>query len=209
MFCSNCGKAVPEGAKFCPSCGFSIASQENNLKNSTKQDPNRLLLAVKPVFIAWVAILSVLPIQIFFTIWGAGFFGGFSFVAVEALNWNLPKGFTFIFFGLLFFLGIPAVTYFAKKRTYEATEYKFYGDHLEYAEGFWTAENKSIRYSKIQEVSFRSGIVQRKYGLGTIFLSTSATGFVSGRSRSGIRIVDVPNAEKIYHALKKTIEEQS
>jgi len=106
-------------------------------------------------------------------------------------------------------LGIPLVSYYAARRTYEATEYKFYDDHLEYAEGFWTAENKSIRYKNIQEVSLRRGIIQKKYGLGTIYLSTPATGFSRGRSSSGIKVHDIPNAEKVYQALKKTIEKQT
>jgi membrane protein YdbS with pleckstrin-like domain len=207
MFCYKCGKEIADESLFCSHCGAKIKDENAETANSThKRDPNKLLLAVRPIFIPWVAILSVLPFQIFFTIWGALFFGGFSMVAVEALQLGLPKGSTFIFFGLLFFFGIPALNYFAKKRTYEATEYRFYSDRLEYAEGFWTAENKSILYKNIQEVSLRKGIIQKKYGLGTIFLSTPATGFSSGRSRSGIQIHDIADAERIYNVLKKTIE---
>jgi membrane protein YdbS with pleckstrin-like domain len=208
MFCYKCGKKVSEEADFCQFCGANLKFQSGDATDNPKVDTNKLLLSVRPIFIPWVAILSVLPIQIFLTIWGAGFFGGFSMFAVEALGLPIPKGSTFIFFGLLFFFGVPMLTYFAKKRTYEATEYRFYGDRLEYAEGFWTAEQKSILYRNVQEVSLRKGIIQRKYSLGTIYLSTPATGFSSGRSRSGIQIHDISDADQIYNVLKKIIEKQ-
>ncbi|MBW2108981.1 MAG: hypothetical protein JRI36_09995 [Deltaproteobacteria bacterium] len=52
----------------------------------------------------------------------------------------------------------------------------------------------------------RRGIIQRKYGLGTIFLATPATGFQQGRAMSGIRIRDVEEPEKVYEAVQKLIE---
>jgi membrane protein YdbS with pleckstrin-like domain len=152
-----------------------------------------------------VAALSVLPIQLFLTVWGAGFCGGFGLAAVKALHLPLPPWFTFVFFGCLFFFGIPLVVYTAKKRTYAQTEYRFFGNRLEYAEGFWTAENKTIKYDKVTETAVRRGIIQRKYGLGTIFLATPATGFQQGRAMSGIRVQDVEEPEKVYEAVQKLI----
>ncbi len=160
---------------------------------------------LRPRFVGWVTVLSLLPIQLFLTVWGAGFFGGFGLGAVKALNLPLPPWFTFVFFGCLFFFGIPLLVYTAKKRTYVQTEYRFFRDRLEYAEGFWTAENKTIKYDKITETAMRRGIIQRKYGLGTIFLATPATGFRQGRAMSGIRIRDVEEPEKVYDAVEKLI----
>jgi len=140
------------------------------------------------------------------TVWGAGFFGGFGMFAVKGLGLPLPPWFTFVFFGCLFFFGIPLLVYTAKKRTYAQTEYRFFRNRLEYAEGFWTAENKTIKYDKITETAMRRGIIQRKYGLGTIFLATPATGFQQGRAMSGIRIRDVEEPEKVYEAVEKLIE---
>jgi hypothetical protein len=67
--------------------------------------------------------------------------------------------FPFFFFGGLFFFGIPVLVYFAKKKTYSKTEYKFYKDRLEYAEGFWTAEKKTIKYDNVTETTLRRGII--------------------------------------------------
>ncbi|MEJ2701688.1 MAG: PH domain-containing protein, partial [Sedimentisphaerales bacterium] len=137
-------------------------------------DDSTPLLVIRPVFVPWVTIAGMLPVQIFMTIWGGGFFGGFGMFAVKALGLNLPSWFTFAFFGALFFFGLPLLAYSAGKRTVDKTEYRFYADRLEYAEGFWTAEQKSIKYSDVKEVSLRQGVIQRKYGLGTLHLSTAS-----------------------------------
>lgn len=189
MFCSKCGKEMADDAKFCASCGASVCgTQASRVEEPDTGEP---LLVLRPRFIGWVTALSVLPIQLFMTVWGAGFFGGFGMFAVRGLGLPLPPWFTFVLFGSLFFFGIPFVAYNAKKRTYAKTEYRFYRDRLEYAEGFWTAENKTIRFNKVTETALRRGVIQRKYGLGTIFLSTPATGFQHGKTYSGIRICDI------------------
>lgn len=159
-----------------------------------------------PRFIPLVTILSILPLQLFFTVWGGGFFGGFGMFAVQALELDLPKWFTFVFFAMVFFLGIPILTYFASTRTYAKTEFRFFPDKLEYYEGFFAIEEKTIPYKNITEVNLRRGILQRKYGLGTIVLSTPATGFASGRARSGIRIYDIENPELNYQKIKNMVE---
>ena len=195
---------MADDAEFCASCGASVSG----VRASRVEEPEtgEPLLVLRPRFIGWVTVLSVLPIQLFMTVWGAGFFGGFGMFAVKGLGLPLPPWFTFVFFGCLFFFGIPLLVYTAKKRTYAQTEYRFFRNRLEYAEGFWTAENKTIKYDKITETAMRRGIIQRKYGLGTIFLATPATGFQQGRAMSGIRIRDVEEPEKVYEAVEKLIE---
>jgi len=102
--------------------------------------------------------------------------------------------------------GIPFIAYTAKKKTYAKTEYHFYADRLEYAEGFWTAENKSIKYKNIIEANLRKGVIQKRYGLGSIYLSTPATGMQQGRSCSGIMIRDIEHTQDIYEKLKELID---
>ncbi len=196
MYCSKCGGKVQEGGRFCANCGSDLG--QGNSRPREKSDPGEPLLVLKPRFVPWVTVLSALPLQIFFTIWGGGFFGGFSMLAVKGLRLNLPGWFTFVFFGAAFFIGIPFLFYFAKKKTYAKTEYRFFRDRLEYSEGFWTVENKTIRYDKITEVSMRRGVIQRKYGLGCIFLATPASGFSQGKTASGIVVQDVENPEQVY-----------
>lgn len=213
MYCPECGSNIGE-AKFCPQCGTNQFSDHSSTATAVKEpestyqvDNSTPLLVLRPVFIPWVAIAGIIPLQIFMTIWGGGFFGGFSMFAVKALGLNLPSWFTFVFFGVLFFCGIPFLTYFSSKRTTKETEYRFYCDRLEYAEGFWTAEQKSIKYSDIKEVHLRQGIVQRKHGLGTLHLSTASASAMpsSNRGFSGIRLHNIPDVEEVYQKAKELV----
>ncbi len=168
------------------------------------------IFILKPVFLPTVTLLSLLPLQIFMTAWGAGFFGAFGFFALMGLrgigfNVNVPMWFTFVFFGCLFFFGIPIVAYIAKKRSYKRTEYRFYPKKLEYYEGFFTIQEKSIEYRQVTEVSLRRGVFQRRYGLGTMVLSTPATGIGGGAGASGILVQDVRDPERVYGRVKELI----
>jgi len=211
MYCSRCGKKIESGDRFCSGCGTEVSKNvsrapkaSNYQYGSDRSATPRFVL--KPRFIPLVTILSVLPLQLFFALWGGGFFGGFGMFAVQALGLDLPEWFTFVFFAVVFFFGIPILTYFASTRTCAKTEFRFFPDKLEYYEGFFAVEEKTILYKNITEVNLRRGIFQRKYGLGTIVLSTPATGFTSGRSRSGIRIYDIENPELNYQKIKNMVE---
>jgi len=188
-------------SNFCSGCG--TAAGESSV--TSVRESNIPVLSLKPVFVPWAVMLAILPLHIFMTIWGGGFFGGFSMFAVQSLGLNVPPGSTFVFFGAVFFFAIPIVTYTAQKKTYAKTEYCFYNTKLDYYEGFFTTEEKTIDYKNITEVNLIKGIVQKKYGLGTIVLSTPATGFQSGRARSGILIKDIPNADQVYEQVKDLI----
>jgi uncharacterized membrane protein YdbT with pleckstrin-like domain len=214
MYCPECGSNIVDQAKFCPQCGTNQSPDYVRTSTAVKEpepayqvDNSTPLIVIKPVFIPWVAIAGIIPVQIFMTIWGGGFFGGFSMFAVKALGLNLPTWFTFVFFGALFFCGLPFLAYFSSKRTMKETEYRFYPDRLEYAEGFWTTEQKSIKYSDIKEVHLRQGIVQRKHGLGTLHLSTASASAMtsSNRAFSGIRLHNIPDVEEVYQKAKELV----
>lgn len=205
MYCRKCGHEMQNDSNFCPGCGAAIGEPPQ----SAVRESNTSVLSLKPVFVPWAVMLSVLPIQIFMTLWGGGFFGGFSMFAVKALGLDVPDGATFVFFGGVFFFAIPIIAYATQKKTYAKTEYRFYNTKLDYYEGFFTTEEKTIDYKYITEVNMVRGIIQKKYGLGTIVLSTPATGFASGRSRSGIRIQDIPHAEQVYQQVKGMIQRAS
>ncbi len=205
MYCQKCGKEVGAEAKFCPNCGAKISSVGFAVKESDTP-----IFVLKPVFVPSVTIFSLLPLQIFFTIWGGMFFGGFGMFAVKALGIDLPIWSTFVFFGCLFFFGIPIIGYLSKKKNYEKTEYRFYNTKLEYYEGFFNVEEKTISYKNITEVYLRKGIFQRQYGLGTIVLSTPATEYASrGQWRSGIMIENIKNPDEAYRKIKELVSRVS
>ncbi|MFQ6087880.1 MAG: PH domain-containing protein [Candidatus Methanofastidiosia archaeon] len=199
MYCQRCGREIGKDVKFCPSCGTLVST---NFQVGESEEP---LLILKPKFIPVVTALSILPLQIFFTLWGGMFFGGFGMFGVKALGLNLPLWFTFVFFGFLFFFGIPIIAYLAKKKTYAKTEYRFYHKKLDFYEGFFTVEEKTMNYRNITEINLRKGIFQRMYGLGTIILSTPATGIVRGTARSGILVSDIENSDEVYKMVKELV----
>jgi len=201
MYCPKCGKKIENGAKFCSNCGAQVTGGFSSRNSDTP------VLTLKPVFVPLVTVFSILPLQIFFTLWGGMFFGGFGMFAAKALGLNLPLWFTFVFFGCLFFFGLPILAYISKKKNYEKTEYRFYNTKLEYYEGFFNIEEKTISYKNITEVYLRKGIFQRQYGIGTIVLLTPATGFQSsGRARSGIMVADIKNPDDAYRQIKELIQ---
>jgi len=200
MYCAKCGQKIADNTNFCPSCGIATQAPEPVRESDTP------VLTTRPVFIPWATWLGMLPIHLFLTVWGAGFFGGFSMFAVRALGITVPTGSTFVFFGLVFFLGFPLLTYISQKKTYANTTYTFYNTKLDYFEGFFTREKKTIDYRHITEVNLREGIIQKRYGMGTIILSTPATGLGSGRARSGIRVADILHADRVYDQVRALIE---
>jgi membrane protein YdbS with pleckstrin-like domain len=170
--------------------------------------------SLKPVFIGWITLLTQLPFQLFFTLWCGAFFGGmarsFGIVAADSQT-------PFIVFGALAFFGIPLVVYIGKKLNYTRTEYKFFDDQLEFEEGFFTINKKVMKYKDVKEVTLRKGMLQRIYGLGTIYLATLATGSTTSFnpfyalgfgnvSASGVGVRDVANPDEAYEKIKGLVE---
>jgi uncharacterized membrane protein YdbT with pleckstrin-like domain len=170
--------------------------------------------SVRPVFIGWITFLMQLPIQLFFTIWAGGFFGGMSQVFLPVPRQSHAP---FIVFGALGFFGVPIVAYFGKQLNYSRTEYRFVPDRLEFEEGFFSINKKVINFRNVKEVTLRKGIFQRIYGLGTIYLATLATGstprsnpFVAlgfgNVSASGINVRDVRDPDQMYEKIRRMVD---
>jgi membrane protein YdbS with pleckstrin-like domain len=177
---------------------------------------DEVVFSVRPVFIGWITLLIQLPLQLFFTFWAGGFFGGLTLATgLFARGSWIP----FVLFGGLTFIGIPAVAYFGKKLNYSRTEYRFFTDHLEFEEGFFSINKKVIKYRDVKEVTLRKGIFQRIYGLGTIYLATLATGSNQGFSpfvalgfgnisASGISVRDIVNPDSMFEKIRQLVDAQ-
>lgn len=172
--------------------------------------------AVRPVFIGWITLLIQLPLQLFFTLWSGGFFGGMiAATGLFARGSQTP----FIIFGAAAFFGVPIVAYFGKKLNYSRTEYRFFADRLEFEEGFFSINKKVIMFRDVREVTLRKGILQRIYGLGTIYLATLATGsssysnpFVAlgfgNVSASGVSVRDVTDPDQMFEKIRRMVDAQ-
>jgi uncharacterized membrane protein YdbT with pleckstrin-like domain len=176
--------------------------------------PGAIIFSIRPVFIGWITLLIQLPLQLFFTFWAAMFFGGMASAAgLFARGSRAP----FIFFGALAFFGIPLIAYVGKKLNYSRTEYRFFADHLEFEEGFFSLNKKAIRFSDVREVTLHKGFLQRIYGLGTIYLATLATGSYrsfnafaalgfGNVSASGISVRDVRDPDEAYERIRRMVD---
>ncbi len=185
------------------------------------------VISVRPVFIGWIALLIQLPFQLFFTIWCAVFFGGM--LQASGLFVGSPRlagaQVPFIIFGAIGFFGVPTVAYLGKRLNYSRTEYRFFNDHLEFEEGFFSINEKVIRYRDVREVTLHKGIFQRFYGLGTIYLATLATGtsqwgYNSGGfspfsalgfgnvSASGVSVRDITDPDRMFEKIRQLIDAQ-
>jgi uncharacterized membrane protein YdbT with pleckstrin-like domain len=169
--------------------------------------------SLRPVFIGWITLLMQLPLQLFFTLWSGGFFGG-----LVTSTGIFPRGSwaPFVFCGGLAFVGMPLVAYVGKKLNYARTEYKFYSDRLEFEEGFFTINKKVIKLKDVKEVTLHKNILQRMYGLGTIYLATLATGssprtnvfnaFGFGNvSASGVGVRDIRDPDETYEKIRRMV----
>ena len=146
------------------------------------------LVVYRPVFVLWIAMLQQLPLQLFFTLWGGGFFGGvFQTFLATARGEPLFGVPPFVTIGLLFFLGFPIVVGVSRSMNYRNTQYRLFADRLEIEEGFLTIHSKRVMFRDVREVSLRRGVLQRTAGLGSVYLATQATG--AGPSWSPFRLL--------------------
>lgn len=172
--------------------------------------------SIRPVFIGWIAFLIQLPLQLFFTLWSGGFFGGMiEATGLFARNSHTP----FIVFGASAFVAVPVIAYFGKKLNYSRTEYRFFTDRLEFEEGFFSINKKVIMFRDVREVTLHKGVLQRIYGLGTIYLATLATGssgnfnpFVAlgfgNISASGVSVRDVTDPDQMFEKIRRLVDAQ-
>jgi len=156
---------------------------------------------VKPKLIGWVVLVQSLPITFRMTIFASSMGGTIAFLLTLLRFANFSLWWPFVYCGLAAFVAVPTIIYFIYHRTYEATAYKFYDEHLEYSEGFWTIENRTIAYRHITQIDLRRNVIQRIYGLGSVYLSVPSGVIRSGKF-SGIVINNIENPELIYKKIQ-------
>ena len=203
MLCDPCGQELPSGAQFCSSCGSPQpqALGPKPLSDATGSSP----LVLRPKFVPRLQFLGYLPLSLFLGFWSGGFFGGFSMVLFDLFEVSAPRWIPFLFFGMAFTFLMPALLFRIQRKTYAKTRYTFHADRLDYYEGFFSVEEKTIPLSNVTEVSLRKGGLQKSYGLGTVILSTPASSHSTSRARSGIHITDIEHPDQVYQEIKALV----
>jgi membrane protein YdbS with pleckstrin-like domain len=194
MFCNNCGADIQPDAQYCPRCGIAVG------------DDTKPRIVIRPFFTPLNVLVSLIPLQLFFTLWGAVVFGIAGFFFIEYFELSINPWVLTLVFGILFFIFTPVIATYLLLQRYSRTEYRFYSDRLDYEEGFYAIQHKTIGLEHIIEVNMTQGFWKRLFDLGTIILSTAATGEKAGSPRSGIRIPDVQRLHETYRAVKRLIE---
>ena len=68
MVCSTGGE-LAASAKFCSGCGTSSGEVQEPKQSVNLKNP---VIAIRPVFVPWLSVVSVLPLALFFSIWCGG-----------------------------------------------------------------------------------------------------------------------------------------
>lgn len=174
------------------------------IKDSEK-NLNLVQKIIKPVFLPWVVLFYYLPLQLNLTLVGGGVGGGIGFLIILYFGLDLPVWYPLFFTLGFFFIGTPLMIYYVGSRTYEVSAYKFYPNYLEYTEGFWTIEHKVIQYQHITQIYLRKNIIQRLYGLGTIYLSVPSLS--QKNNIPGIQLRDISQPDEVYKEILKIVSD--
>lgn len=211
MYCHQCGVEIPEQSRFCSSCGAELVARARPRLEAVRdeargRDAASPLVTLAPVFVPGLQLLRQGLFALFFAVWGGGFFGGFAMLFLQFFDLGVPTWAPFAFFGAVFAVGLPLWSFRATRKTYERTRYTFHANKLDYYEGFFTVEEKTIPLDRVTEVHLSKGPMQSKHDLGTILLSTPATSAGSGRASAGIRLLDIAEPDATYRRVKELVE---
>ena len=207
MFCHHCGQQLPDESRFCSGCGAELDALGHAPARATapaQHDEGTPVLELRPQFVPSVQMAAFVPLFLFLGLWGGFFFGGFSQVFLGMFESDIPRWAPFVFFGAVFALVLPVFAFRAVRKTYAATTYRVFPHKLDYYEGFFTVEEKTVPLERVTEVNLRKGPLQRKHGLGTVVLSTPATS--NRRATAGIRLNDVLEPDAVYAQVKELVE---
>ena len=157
--------------------------------NQTQEQCTTIKPAFKPSLVILIGSIAAIPISLF-----VGLFFG-------------VKNFSF-FIGigsfLLSYLFILSIIYFFTKITLENIEYKFYSNRVEYYDGFLVKNRKTINYDRISNISQIRGIIERMWGLGTIYIDTPGSSTLGHE----LSMSYLENSDQIYDWINQTTQKK-
>lgn len=130
-------------------------------------------------------------------------FGGYSIFLLSIDVLVSSPVFVVAAFFLLFFVVIPIIYIFTSFMNLRAREYRFFGDRVEFYEGFINIRRSIVRYDRITDVNFSRSIWDRYFGTGTIRLNTA------GSTWHAIDVSHITNSERIYEQVQGILKRYS
>lgn len=167
-------------------------------KNNKSTD---LILKIKPEFNLLIIIFRILPFQIFATIWMTG---ASKIMGTLILNTFITPLTLSVIVGILTFTIFSIIATFRYKNMYLKTEYRIYSNRIEYTEGFWTIEEKTLLFKNVTETNLKIGIFQGKAKIGTVLLVTpTITRNNRYEKQGGLYIKDIKDPKMVYNKLSE------
>ncbi|MFX0171171.1 MAG: PH domain-containing protein [Candidatus Hodarchaeota archaeon] len=168
------------------------------------------IVILKPKFLSFIAFLKSLPVGIFL-----GIFGGIGVLMVTLIasdqsttGGTVDSTTTMMFIvGVIGFFILGAIlSIWYRKTSINHIEYRIFPNRIEYFEGLFTVEQKTVKFVDVTEIYLRKGVLQKRYNMGSIFLMTKGLmlPMIGGRGGLGGMILrDVKNPDAIYQQIKQ------
>ena len=180
------------------------------MKSSFQDNSEDPLMILKPKYLKFIALLKSIPIAVFL-----GLFGGIGALAVSLIASGQPTTggsvdstttMMFIVGGIGFLILGAILSIWYRKTSLDHIEYRIFPNRIEYFEGLFTVEQKTIKFVDVSEIYLRKGVLQKRYNLGSIFLMTKGLmiPMIGTRgSLGGMILRDIENPDAIYQQLKQ------
>lgn len=131
-------------------------------------------------------------------------------VLFKILRTYIDSSIAVLFYAVIIYvlidLCIACLISFIIQAFYANSQFKILKDRVEYSSNFFGLRITDLKYKNIKEMSFVQGILQKKFGLGTIFLLTHASPQNPKSRGSGLKIFNIQNSQKVYDLLKKEVD---
>ncbi|MFW9854452.1 MAG: PH domain-containing protein [Candidatus Thorarchaeota archaeon] len=169
------------------------------------------VIVLKPKFLTFVALLRSMMIAIFM-----GLFGGLGALMVGLAAGGQPTAgsaidsntLTMFIGGTIGFFIIGMILYvWYRKTSLDHIEYRIFPNRIEYFEGLFTVEQKTVKFADVSEIYLRKGVFQKRFNVGSIFLTTKGGMFpvlgMRGALGGGMALRNIENPDGIYQQLKE------
>ncbi len=145
--------------------------------------------SLKPWFILFNCFFRSIWIFIFVYL----FFIGFFIRLFESYSW-------FIWIAVGIFAVIFIILFFWERMILSNMKYLFFKDRVEYVDGFLVKNKKSIMFSRITNIWQKQEIIERFFGLWTVYLETAWS------PKPELVMNYLENSEGVYSWITKAIQ---
>ena len=183
------------------------------MKSSIRDISDEAPIILKPKFLTLVVFLKAIPGAVFLAL-----FGGITVMMLSPMmtgiitvgdDADINMAVMMFTVGALTFFILPLIlVIWYKKTALGHIEYRIFPNRIEYFEGFFTVEQKTIKFADVTEIYLRKGMLQKRKNLGSIFLMSKGMmvpmlGMMKGGLPGAMILRDIEDPDAIYQQLKQ------